>query len=212
MLTEAGVPALERHDAPSELLQPLVPRYEEALSQLERAVQVRPRRGWKRPRLLAVGLGRSAGPGGPSASSWLRAGDPGPGVEVQGPGGVLGAGLGRTLGRGLELSCFLSSPRKNGGRRQPRPASEDEGTAPGGQASGRSSKAQLLSTRPASTHPRSPLPLERRFGRARTDRRPPSCWQRVRTAACLPPPCAPILRWGRAPSLTTSPATTPRAE
>ncbi|XP_008155514.2 ATP-dependent RNA helicase DDX51 [Eptesicus fuscus] len=39
MLTEAGVPELERHDTPSELLQPLVPRYEEALSQLERAVK-----------------------------------------------------------------------------------------------------------------------------------------------------------------------------
>ncbi|CAK6439926.1 unnamed protein product [Pipistrellus nathusii] len=39
MLAEAGVPELERHDTPSELLQPLVPRYEEALSQLERAVK-----------------------------------------------------------------------------------------------------------------------------------------------------------------------------
>ncbi|EPQ12094.1 ATP-dependent RNA helicase DDX51 [Myotis brandtii] len=39
MLTEAGVPELERHDTPSELLQPLVPQYEEALSQLERAVK-----------------------------------------------------------------------------------------------------------------------------------------------------------------------------
>ncbi|XP_036290212.1 ATP-dependent RNA helicase DDX51 isoform X2 [Pipistrellus kuhlii] len=39
MLAEAGVPQLERHDTPGELLQPLVPRYEEALSQLERAVQ-----------------------------------------------------------------------------------------------------------------------------------------------------------------------------
>uniref|UniRef100_G1Q8B3 ATP-dependent RNA helicase n=1 Tax=Myotis lucifugus TaxID=59463 RepID=G1Q8B3_MYOLU len=38
MLTEAGVPELE-HDTPSELLQPLVPQYEEALSQLERAVK-----------------------------------------------------------------------------------------------------------------------------------------------------------------------------
>ncbi|XP_022453719.1 ATP-dependent RNA helicase DDX51 isoform X2 [Delphinapterus leucas] len=39
MLREGGVPRLERHDAPSELLQPLVPRYQEALSQLERAVR-----------------------------------------------------------------------------------------------------------------------------------------------------------------------------
>ncbi|KAM8818182.1 ATP-dependent RNA helicase DDX51 isoform 2-T2 [Rhynchonycteris naso] len=39
MLMAAGVPRLERHDTPSELLQPLVPRYEEALSQLERAVK-----------------------------------------------------------------------------------------------------------------------------------------------------------------------------
>lgn len=41
MLREGGVPRLERHDTPSELLQPLVPRYQEALSQLERAVRVR---------------------------------------------------------------------------------------------------------------------------------------------------------------------------
>ncbi|XP_047552338.1 ATP-dependent RNA helicase DDX51 [Lutra lutra] len=39
MLAEAGVPDMMRHDVPSELLQPLVPRYEEALSQLERAVK-----------------------------------------------------------------------------------------------------------------------------------------------------------------------------
>ncbi|XP_064337419.1 ATP-dependent RNA helicase DDX51 isoform X2 [Camelus dromedarius] len=39
MLAEGGVPGLQRHDTPSELLQPLVPRYEEALSQLERAVK-----------------------------------------------------------------------------------------------------------------------------------------------------------------------------
>lgn len=40
MLADAGAPELQRHDSPSELLQPLVPRYEEALSQLERAVKV----------------------------------------------------------------------------------------------------------------------------------------------------------------------------
>ncbi|XP_003792928.1 ATP-dependent RNA helicase DDX51 [Otolemur garnettii] len=39
MLTEGGVPALQRHELLSELLQPLVPRYEEALSQLERTVK-----------------------------------------------------------------------------------------------------------------------------------------------------------------------------
>ncbi|XP_044632051.2 LOW QUALITY PROTEIN: ATP-dependent RNA helicase DDX51 [Equus asinus] len=39
MLAEGGVPELERHDTPSKLLQPLVPRYEAALSQLERAVK-----------------------------------------------------------------------------------------------------------------------------------------------------------------------------
>ncbi|XP_077731295.1 ATP-dependent RNA helicase DDX51 isoform X2 [Canis aureus] len=39
MLAEAGVPKMARHDIPSELLQPLVPRYEEALSQLEQAVK-----------------------------------------------------------------------------------------------------------------------------------------------------------------------------
>lgn len=41
MLAEAGVPKMARHDIHSELLQPLVPRYEEALSQLEQAVKVR---------------------------------------------------------------------------------------------------------------------------------------------------------------------------
>lgn len=41
MLTEAGAPELQRHHMPPELLQPLVPRYEEALSQLEKAVRVR---------------------------------------------------------------------------------------------------------------------------------------------------------------------------
>ncbi|KAK2498299.1 hypothetical protein MC885_012104 [Smutsia gigantea] len=39
MLADAGAPELQRHDSPRELLQPLVPRYEEALSQLERAVK-----------------------------------------------------------------------------------------------------------------------------------------------------------------------------
>ncbi|MBW01406.1 ATP-dependent RNA helicase DDX51, partial [Eschrichtius robustus] len=48
MLREGGVPGLERHDAPSELLQPLAPRYQEALSQLESAVRVRRRGGSSR--------------------------------------------------------------------------------------------------------------------------------------------------------------------
>ncbi|XP_013004534.1 ATP-dependent RNA helicase DDX51 [Cavia porcellus] len=39
MLAEAGAPELVRHEVPSKLLQPLVPRYEEALSQLERVVK-----------------------------------------------------------------------------------------------------------------------------------------------------------------------------
>ncbi|XP_077917285.1 ATP-dependent RNA helicase DDX51 isoform X3 [Halichoerus grypus] len=39
MLAEAGVLETARHDIPGELLQPLVPRYEAALSQLERAVK-----------------------------------------------------------------------------------------------------------------------------------------------------------------------------
>lgn len=43
MLAEAGAPELARHDIPGELLRPLVPRYEEALSQLEQAVKVRGR-------------------------------------------------------------------------------------------------------------------------------------------------------------------------
>lgn len=41
MLAEAGVPEMARHDIPNEILQPLLPQYEEALSQLERAVKVR---------------------------------------------------------------------------------------------------------------------------------------------------------------------------
>ncbi|XP_008567094.1 PREDICTED: ATP-dependent RNA helicase DDX51 [Galeopterus variegatus] len=39
MLTEAGVPELERHEVSSELLQPLVPQYEKALSQLEKTIK-----------------------------------------------------------------------------------------------------------------------------------------------------------------------------
>lgn len=39
MLEEGGVPGLERHETPSEFLQPLVPRYEEALSLLEKAIK-----------------------------------------------------------------------------------------------------------------------------------------------------------------------------
>lgn len=39
MLDEAGAPRLQRHETPSELLQPLVPRYEAALSQLEKTVR-----------------------------------------------------------------------------------------------------------------------------------------------------------------------------
>lgn len=43
MLAEAGAPALQRHEVPAELLQPLLPRYEAALSELESAVKVGPR-------------------------------------------------------------------------------------------------------------------------------------------------------------------------
>ncbi|XP_037672505.1 LOW QUALITY PROTEIN: ATP-dependent RNA helicase DDX51 [Choloepus didactylus] len=39
MVTGAGVPELERHEVPSESLQLLVPRYEEALAQLEQTVK-----------------------------------------------------------------------------------------------------------------------------------------------------------------------------
>ncbi|XP_021113378.1 ATP-dependent RNA helicase DDX51 isoform X2 [Heterocephalus glaber] len=39
MLAEGGAPELAQHEIPSKLLQPLVPRYEEALSQLERTVK-----------------------------------------------------------------------------------------------------------------------------------------------------------------------------
>lgn len=39
MLAEAGVPTLERHEIPGDVLQPLVPRYEEALTELEGTVR-----------------------------------------------------------------------------------------------------------------------------------------------------------------------------
>uniref|UniRef100_I3MV59 ATP-dependent RNA helicase n=1 Tax=Ictidomys tridecemlineatus TaxID=43179 RepID=I3MV59_ICTTR len=39
MLAEAGAPELSRHEIPSELLQPMVPQYEEALSQLEKTIK-----------------------------------------------------------------------------------------------------------------------------------------------------------------------------
>ena len=70
MLREGGVPGLERHDAPSELLQPLAPRYQEALSQLESAVRVRRREGSSRDdrgggRRRA---GKARGPEGPGAA------------------------------------------------------------------------------------------------------------------------------------------------
>nr|XP_028686041.1 ATP-dependent RNA helicase DDX51 [Macaca mulatta] len=39
MLTEAGAPELRRHELSSKLLQPLVPRYEEALSQLKESIK-----------------------------------------------------------------------------------------------------------------------------------------------------------------------------
>ncbi|KAM5238810.1 ATP-dependent RNA helicase DDX51 [Ctenodactylus gundi] len=39
MLAEAGAPELTRHEVSNKLLQPLVPRYEEALSQLERTIK-----------------------------------------------------------------------------------------------------------------------------------------------------------------------------
>ncbi|KAF7467832.1 ATP-dependent RNA helicase DDX51 isoform X2 [Marmota monax] len=39
MLAEAGAPELLRHEIPSELLQPMVPQYEEALSQLEKTIK-----------------------------------------------------------------------------------------------------------------------------------------------------------------------------
>lgn len=41
MVSEAGVPELACHEIPRELLQPLVARYEIALSQLEKTVKVR---------------------------------------------------------------------------------------------------------------------------------------------------------------------------
>lgn len=56
MLEEGGVPGLERRDTPSELLQPLVPRYEEALSLLEKAIKVR-----GRPRGSSLGATQGGG-------------------------------------------------------------------------------------------------------------------------------------------------------
>lgn len=41
MVSEAGVPELTLHEIPRKLLQPLVARYETALSQLEKTVKVR---------------------------------------------------------------------------------------------------------------------------------------------------------------------------
>lgn len=41
MLAEGGVPELQRHETPDDAMQPLVPRYEAALAQLELAVKVR---------------------------------------------------------------------------------------------------------------------------------------------------------------------------
>lgn len=40
MVSEAGVPKVAHHEIPKELLQPLVPHYEMALSQLEKIVKV----------------------------------------------------------------------------------------------------------------------------------------------------------------------------
>lgn len=40
MVSEAGVPEVAHHEIPRELLQPLVPHYEMALSQLEKIVKV----------------------------------------------------------------------------------------------------------------------------------------------------------------------------
>lgn len=82
MLAEAGAPELQRRDVPAELLQPLVPRYEEALSQLESAIKVgplpsrgpegaqRPARGGGRP--WRPGL-HSAGGGPPRGADQLGA-------------------------------------------------------------------------------------------------------------------------------------------
>lgn len=39
MVSEAGVPEVAHHEIPRELLQPLVPHYEMALSQLEKIVK-----------------------------------------------------------------------------------------------------------------------------------------------------------------------------
>lgn len=84
MLAEAGAPELERHDVPSKLLQPLVPQYEEALAQLERAVKVRAHTEAARRHSTRAG------------GAWLRG------------------------CRRLRGSPFLSSHRKNEGRRLPR--------------------------------------------------------------------------------------------
>lgn len=108
MLEEGGVPGLERHDTPSELLQPLVPRYEAALSQLERAVKVRDWWGisWGNPLWGGRGVPRP----GLCFLSQCRASPP--------------SRLGGRVVRGGWPHLFHSHPcpcRKSGGRRRPRP-------------------------------------------------------------------------------------------
>lgn len=67
MVSEAGVPELARHEIPRELLQPLVARYETALSQLEKTVKVSafgPRWGFCKSSLYLVMLSHTLGKGG----------------------------------------------------------------------------------------------------------------------------------------------------
>ncbi|KAK1328221.1 hypothetical protein QTO34_011788 [Cnephaeus nilssonii] len=61
MLTEAGVPELERQTPLASCCSRWSRGTRKALSQLERAVKVRPRRFWEHSRLLAAGLGRRGG-------------------------------------------------------------------------------------------------------------------------------------------------------
>ena len=120
MLEEGGVPGLERHDTPSELLQPLVPRYEEALSLLEKAIKVR---GCPR------GLISGGNPRWREETGW---GSPRPGSFWAGVGHLSlgGAGLAQGVRGGDVGQPCLPSCRRSGSRRQPRPGLGTPARAP----------------------------------------------------------------------------------
>lgn len=83
MVSEAGVPELACHEIPRELLQPLVSRYEIALSQLEKTVKVRalgPRWGFCKSSLCSgsiITCSRKGRQAGSSPMPWERPPDHG---------------------------------------------------------------------------------------------------------------------------------------